>query len=140
MAKVNLNIELVVIDDDNQVLEVLVEYLEYFGLASIKAFSKSTMAMQYIQDTSNNIDLIISDWEMKDLSGLDILKGLRANPSRSKTPFIMVTSQSSIERMKITQAMQTGVDGYIVKPFRAEVLKDKIWNVMEWESSDDLAG
>lgn len=139
MAKVDLNINVVVVDDDSQVLEVVVEYLEFFGLCNVKQFTKPQSALLYIQDTNNQIDIIFSDWEMKHLSGLDLLKAVRGNPNRKETPFIMVTSQSSMERIKITRAVQSKVDAYIIKPFRAETLKEKVWKVLGWNEPDEEA-
>lgn len=136
MGKVDLNINVVVVDDDMQVLEVIVEYLEYFGLCNVKQFTKPNMALNYIQDVNNKIDIIFSDWEMKHLSGLDLLKAVRGNKYRKDTPFIMVTSQSSMERVKITRAVQSKVDAYIIKPFRADVLKDKIWDILGWNDEE----
>ena len=139
MSSPNLNIRIVVIDDDKQVLEVIMEYLEYFGLSHIQSFSSPQQALIYIQDANHEIDLIFSDWEMRHLSGLDLLKAVRGNPLRKDTPFIMVTSQSSMERMKITRAVQSKVDAYIIKPFRAETLKAKIWQVLGWDNQDERA-
>ena len=139
MAQTDLNIQILVVDDDKQVLEVIVEYLEYFGLCNVKSFSSAQQALTYIQDTRNVIDLVFSDWEMKHLSGLDLLKAVRGNPHRKETPFIMVTSQGSMERIKITRAVKSKVDAYIIKPFRAETLKNKIWDVLEWKQEDEQA-
>lgn len=139
MSEVDLNINVVVVDDDSQVLEVIVEYLEYFGLCNVKQFTKPQLALQYIQDVGSHIDIIFSDWEMKNMSGLDLLKAVRGNPQRKDTPFIMVTSQSSLERIKITRAVQSKVDAYIIKPFRAEVLKDKVWQVLGWNETEEEA-
>lgn len=139
MSKVDLNINVVVVDDDSQVLEVIVEYLEYFGLCNVTQFTKPQQALQYIQDTNSKIDIIFSDWEMKHMSGLDLLKAVRGNPQRKETPFIMITSQSSLERIKITRAVQSKVDAYIIKPFRAEVLKEKVWQVLGWNEQEEEA-
>lgn len=139
MAKPNYDINILVVDDDKMVLEVIVEYLEYFGLCNVERITKPQRALQYIQNTKNPIDLILSDWEMKYLSGLDLLKATRGNSFRSRTPFIMITSQGSMERVKITQAVHSKVDGYIIKPFKAETLREKIWKLMDWDEENEEA-
>jgi two-component system chemotaxis response regulator CheY len=80
--------------------------------------------------------LIISDWEMPSVNGLTLLKAVRNNPVRCQTRFIMITSQRSMERFKISQAAQWRVSSYLMKPFRAEALRAKIWSVMGWEKAD----
>jgi two-component system chemotaxis response regulator CheY len=67
---------------------------------------------------------------MPKTDGLTLLKAVRSNPKRAQTPFIMVTSQQSQERMKITKAKQATVNSYIVKPFRADVLREKVETVL----------
>jgi len=76
------------------------------------------------------IDLVICDWEMPKTDGLTFLKAVRGHRSRKDTPFIMVTSQQSQERMKITKAKLNHVDAYIVKPFRSETLRQKVFEVL----------
>ena len=68
--------------------------------------------------------LVISDWNMEPMTGYELLKQVRADPSLSATPFIMVTAESKTEN--VIAAKQAGVNNYIVKPFNAETLKSKI--------------
>ena len=68
--------------------------------------------------------LVISDWNMEPMTGYELLKQVRADPVLSTTPFIMVTAESKTEN--VIAAKQTGVNNYIVKPFNAETLKNKI--------------
>lgn len=123
---------IVVIDDDAMVLDIIVEYLESYGLKNVKVFRNSQKALNYIQNPQNPIHLILSDWEMPEVNGLTLLMAVRKNPIRNDLKFVMVTSQQSMERMKISQAAQWSVDAYIVKPFPADILKQKIWQVMGW--------
>ena len=133
MSKFNENLSILVVDDDAMVRSILVEYLESMGFKNILPTVKSTQALHLLQDGKNRIDLIVSDWEMPEVSGLTLLKATRNNPARKNTPFILVTSQRSMERFKITQAAQWAVNCYLVKPFRAEMLREKIFEVMGWE-------
>ena len=129
----NYTLPILLIDDDAMVREVLVEYLKGYGFTNIKAMHDPKSALTYINEQKNSIGLIISDWEMPGLNGLTLLKAVRNHPLRKNTSFIMITSQRSMERFKITQAAQMRVSSYIIKPFRADVLRKKIWDVMGWQ-------
>lgn len=128
MSEINIDrIQILIVDDDNEVRNVIKNYLIHFGFNSFLEAKDGSEAYRYILDMRQRIDLIISDWEMPKTDGLTLLKAVRRHNQRSETPFIMVTSQQSQERMKITNAKLAEVSGYIVKPFRAEVLKEKVW-------------
>ncbi len=114
------------------VKSILVEYLTQMGFESILAAKKSNQALSLIQDNKTRIELIVSDWEMPEVSGLTLLKAVRNNPKRKNIPFLLVTSQRSMERFKITQAAQWSVNGYMIKPFRLEAFKLKIYEIMGW--------
>ena len=73
--------------------------------------------------------LVISDWNMEPMTGLQLLQEVRADAKLKSTPFIMVTAESKAEN--IVAAKQAGVSNYIVKPFSAETLKSKIEKVLE---------
>lgn len=126
------NMPILVVDDDAMVRDILVEYLKSYGFVRITEAASSTEALKTIQAAGEEIRLVLSDWEMPTPTGLDLLRALKANPNRQNTKFIMITSQKSVERIKIAQAASAGVDAYIVKPFRAGLLKEKIWAVMGW--------
>ena len=130
----NLDVRVMVVDDDAMVREIVVEYLRAFGFTNVLEVRQSAKALKYIQDVKEHIDLVISDWEMPDPSGVDLLRAIKKSDHRKDVKFIMITSQKSMERVKIAQAASLGVDAYIVKPFRSKVLKDKIFQVMGWES------
>ena len=72
--------------------------------------------------------------------GLTLLRAVRNHRYRSETPFIMVTSQQSQERIKISNAKKYQVDSYIVKPFRAETLRTKVWEALNLFETDTKAG
>ena len=137
MKQPNYNISILVVDDDAMVRTVMVEYLVSFGFRKIHQAKNVPQAVKFIQDPKIKIDLILSDWEMPGAKGLDLLKTVRKSPHRKHTPFIMVTSQESIERFKITQAAQWRVTEYMIKPFTSDLLKDRLWKVMGW--SDEAA-
>jgi len=80
---------------------------------------------------SQKIDFVISDWNMPNMTGYDLLKAVRADPEIGKTPFLMITAESLQEN--VVAAVKAGVSNYIVKPFTAETLNEKITKIMEKE-------
>lgn len=133
MKPVDFDIPILLVDDDAMVRGVLAEYLQSFGFRQVIDTRDPQKALKLIHDPNVPIRLILSDWEMPGLSGLTLLKAVRNAPHRRGTRFIMITSQQSMERFKVTQAAQLRVNSYLVKPFRSEVLKDRIWKVMDWD-------
>lgn len=133
-------VTILVVDDDAMVRNIIIEYLQGFGFKNILEAKNGDHALKFLNDKDQLVDLIISDWEMPKVDGLVLLKAVRKHPVRTKTKFIMVTSQASRERIKISQARQWKVDGYIVKPFRGEVLRNKIFSVLGWDQTSEEAG
>ena len=132
MGRFNPRISILLVDDDAMVRSILTEYLAAMGFKNVRVAKDGDDALKLIQDAKFAIDLVISDWEMPEVTGLALLKAVRSNSNRADTPFIMVTSQRSMERIKITQAAQWKVNTYIMKPFRQNILKTKIFEVMDW--------
>ena len=130
----NFDLPVLLIDDDAMVRDVVAQYLESFGFTKVHQLGDPQKALKYLNDPLNPIGLIISDWEMPVVNGLTLLKAVRNHPVRKRVPFVMITSQRSMERFKITQAAQMRVSSYLVKPFRAETLKTKIWEILGWDA------
>ena len=135
----NYAITILLVDDDAMVRTVLVEYLLSFGFMDIVQAKNVPQALKHLQNPEQQIDLILSDWEMPGAKGLELLKTVRKSNHRKKLPFIMITSQESMERFKITQAAQWRVTDYLVKPFTSDTLKKRIWSVMNWKDEDASA-
>lgn len=74
-------------------------------------------------------DFLITDWNMPQMTGLELLKAVRADPNLSKMPILLVTAEA--KKQQIVEAAQAGVNGYIVKPFTAATLKEKIEKIFE---------
>jgi two-component system, chemotaxis family, chemotaxis protein CheY len=129
----------VVVDDDGQVRHILSEYLKSFGIENVLQAKDGMAALKIVQTHSQRIDFIISDWEMPQVDGLILLKAVRNDPNRESVKFIMVSSQSSRERMKISKAAAARVDAYVVKPFRAHVLHEKIQTLLSGEIDPSVA-
>ena len=136
MNKAMREFPILLIDDDAMVRGIVSEYLKEMGFENVLEARDSKHGLELIRNTKFPIGLILSDWEMPDVNGLTLLKALRKNPQRRGTRFIMITSQRSMERFKITQAAQWKVSSYLIKPFTCETLKEKIWQVMGWSETD----
>lgn len=119
-----------IVDDDSEVREIIKNYLIHFGFKSFLEAKDGAHAFRFVLDARQKIDLIISDWEMPNADGLTLLRAVRKHKTKSETPFIMVTSQQSQERLKISNAKKNSVDCYIIKPFRAETLQEKVWHAL----------
>jgi two-component system chemotaxis response regulator CheY len=100
--------------------------LDQIGMKDVEEASDGAEALERIR--AGNYDLVISDWNMTPVTGLDLLKQIRADGVLGKLPFIMVTAESKVEN--VVAAKQAGASQYIVKPFTAETLKAKIAAVM----------
>jgi two-component system chemotaxis response regulator CheY len=119
-----------VVDDDAMVRCIVVEYLKSFGFAIVLEAKNGAEALKFVRNYKLSIDLIVSDWQMPQMDGHILLKAVRSDSIRANTKFIMVTSQSSQERFKISRAKLLSVDGYIIKPFHGNVLRDKVMQVL----------
>ncbi len=123
-----------VVDDDDVIRKIIIEHLMSFGFKNFLEAKDGAEAFRHVVDQIQRIDLIISDWEMPRTDGLTFLRAVRAHKHRTDTPFIMVTSQQTDERMKISNAKKHHVDSYIVKPFRGDTLREKVFQVLfAWE-------
>lgn len=140
MRPPDFDIPILLVDDDAMVRSILLEYLKSFGFTHIIDVKDSKRALQIIRDPKVPIRLVLSDWEMPDVNGLTLLKAMKNCGFRKQTQFIMVTSQRSMERFKITQAAQMKVSSYLVKPFQAKALKERIWSVLKWHLDEKENG
>ncbi len=121
---------ILVVDDDDVVRKIIIEHLTTFGFKNFLEARDGSEALRYVVDHTQRIDLILSDWDMPRTDGLMFLRAVRAQKFRVDTPFIMVTSQQDQEREKITSAAKHHVDSYIVKPFRGDTLREKVFQVL----------
>jgi two-component system chemotaxis response regulator CheY len=124
------HLTVLVVDDDDMIRNIIIQQLRTIGFQKFIEAANGTEAHKFILDPLQRVDLIICDWEMPKTDGLTFLRAVRASRHRAQTPFIMVTSQQSQERMKISKAKRHEVDAYIVKPFRAEILRAKVFQVL----------
>jgi len=119
---VDLSMPILVVDDYNTMVRTIRNLLRQLGFQDVDAAPDGLAALTKLRD--RNYGLVISDWNMEPMTGYELLKQMRADPKLTGTPFIMVTAESKTEN--VIAAKQAGVNNYIVKPFNAETLKNKI--------------
>ena len=111
-----------VVDDYATMVRIIRNLLRQLGFADVDDASDGVAAIAKMH--TKRYGLVISDWNMEPMTGFDLLRQVRADPDLSDTPFIMVTAESKTEN--VIAARKAGVNNYIVKPFNAETLKNKI--------------
>ena len=114
--------KILVVDDFSAMRRILKNVLGQIGFKNIIEADDGTTALDVLKD--NKVDLIVSDWTMPKMNGLDLLKTVRSNESTKDTPFLMVTASS--QKDDVLEAIQAGVSNYIVKPFTADTVKEKL--------------
>ncbi|MBI1214764.1 MAG: response regulator [Alphaproteobacteria bacterium] len=120
---VDLEMKILVIDDYYTMTMLVRGLLFSIGFRYVDEARDGASALEKLAET--RYDLVISDWNMKPMSGIDLLKSLRAQGN--EVPFIMVTAENTTEN--VLEAKAAGVSGYITKPFNAETLKKRISGV-----------
>ena len=123
----DLSTPVLVVDDYKTMIRIVRNLLKQIGFNDIDDASDGTQALERLREKSYG--LIISDWNMEPMTGYDLLKEVRADSSLKHIPFIMVTAEAKSEN--VVAAKQAGVDNYIVKPFNAPTLKEKIESVFQ---------
>ena len=126
MASVNKNMTSVIVDDYNTRLRIIRNLLTQLGFSNVDEAIAGSSALQKRRD--KDCGLIIPDWNMEPLSGLQLLKEVRADVKLKELPFIMITAESKSEN--VIAAKEAGVSNYIVKPFNAATLKGKLTTVL----------
>ena len=124
---VDLSMPVLVVDDYNTMIRIICNLLKQLGYQNIDNATDGTTALAKMR--AGRFGLVISDWNMEPMSGYDLLKEVRADAMLSKTPFIMITAESKTEN--VIAAKRAGVSNYIVKPFNAQTLQNKIAAVFE---------
>jgi two-component system chemotaxis response regulator CheY len=122
---VDASMRILVVDDYKTMQRIIGNLLRQLNFSNIDEASDGGEALRKL--TQFKYDLIISDWNMEPMTGLDLLKAVRADARLKVIPFIMITAESKTEN--VLAAKQAGVSNYIVKPFNAETLKSKMVSV-----------
>jgi two-component system chemotaxis response regulator CheY len=113
---------ILIVDDYSRMLRIIRGLLRQLGYEQVEEACDGATALAKLRQKPYR--LVISDWNMEPMSGLELLRQVRADPALAATPFIMITAEA--REAKIAEAQQAGVDGYIIKPFGAEALNTKI--------------
>lgn len=121
------NLKILIVDDFSTMRRIIKNLLRDLGFNNTVEADDGMTALPILQ--SGSIDFLVTDWNMPGMSGLELLQKVRAEPSLAKLPVLMVTAEA--KREQIILAAQAGVNGYVVKPFTAAVLKEKIEKVFE---------
>lgn len=114
-----------VVDDYKTMVRIIRNLLKQLGFNDVDDAADGAEAYQKME--GRKYGLVISDWNMPEMTGYELLKQVRGTDGMSKTPFIMVTAESKTEN--VIAAKKAGVNNYIVKPFNAQTLKGKIDSV-----------
>ena len=123
---VDMNMNVLIVDDYKTMLRIIENLLKQLGFKNIVQATDGSMALKTLREMP--VGLVISDWNMQPMTGLQLLKEVRADEKLKTLPFIMVTAESKTEN--VVAAKEAGVNNYIVKPFNAETLKQKITAVI----------
>ena len=119
---IDMSMPVLVVDDYNTMIRIIRNLLKQLGFEDVDDATDGSAALAKLRE--KKYGLVISDWNMEPMTGYELLKEVRSDPSLALTPFIMVTAESKTEN--VIAAKQAGVNNYIVKPFNAQTLKTKI--------------
>lgn len=117
---------ILIVDDYKTMLRIIRNLLKQLDFNNIDEATDGSMALEKLKEKPYG--LVISDWNMQPMTGLELLRSVRADGGLKRTPFIMITAESKTEN--VVAAKEAGVNNYIVKPFNAETLKSKIESVL----------
>ncbi|MFH2060607.1 MAG: response regulator [Pseudomonadota bacterium] len=120
------SIKVLIVDDFATMRRILKNILKQLGFKNLVEADDGTTAWEILE--GQKIDLIISDWNMPKMTGLELLKKVRASDNYKTTPFLMVTAEA--QKQNVIEAVQAGVSNYVVKPFTAEAISDKLVKIL----------
>lgn len=121
------DMKFLVVDDYSTMRRIIKNLLHDLGYANVTEADDGKTALPLLQN--GNFDFLITDWNMPGMAGLELLKAVRANEKLKKLPVLMLTAEA--KREQIVEAAQAGVSGYVIKPFTAQTLKEKIDKILE---------
>lgn len=124
---VNKNLKILIVDDFATMRKVIRNLLKQGGFENVVEAEDGAAALKILK--SQQVDFIISDWNMPNMSGLELLKAVRGDDELKALPFLMVTAEALKDN--VVAAVKAGVSNYIVKPFTAEVLNEKIEKIVK---------
>ena len=121
------NMKILIVDDFSTMRRIIKNLLRDLGFNNTQEADDGNTALPMLQ--SGNFDFLVTDWNMPGMTGIDLLKAVRADAKLASMPVLLVTAEA--KKDQIVEAAQAGVNGYIVKPFTAVTLKEKIEKIFE---------
>jgi|TARA_B100000780_G_scaffold279211_1_gene256549 two-component system chemotaxis response regulator CheY len=119
--------KILVVDDFSTMRRIIKNLLKDLGFSNIQEADDGSTALPMLQQ--GDFDFVVTDWNMPGMQGIDLLRAIRADDSLKHLPVLMVTAEAKKEQ--IVAAAQAGVNGYVVKPFTAATLKEKLEKIFE---------
>jgi len=123
----DLNMKVLIVDDFATMRRIVRNILKQIGFKNIVEADDGKSALKELK--KGKIDLILCDWNMPEMPGIDLLKAVRSDGELKDIPFVMVTAEA--HKDNIVEAVKAGVSGYVVKPFTAETISDKLTKVFD---------
>ncbi|ABV37652.1 MULTISPECIES: chemotaxis response regulator CheY [Shewanella] len=121
------NMKILVVDDFSTMRRIIKNLLRDLGFNNTQEADDGSTALPMLQ--KGDFDFVVTDWNMPGMQGIDLLKAIRADDELKHLPVLMVTAEA--KREQIIAAAQAGVNGYVVKPFTAATLKEKLDKIFE---------
>jgi two-component system, chemotaxis family, chemotaxis protein CheY len=122
---------ILIVDDSSTMRRIIINTLNKIGFRDIVEASNGREGIDRL--SSGDIEMIITDWNMPEMSGIDFIRHVRREPELSKLPVLMVTTNAAKD--DIVEALQAGVNNYVIKPFTPETLREKIDVVLNREAA-----
>jgi two-component system chemotaxis response regulator CheY len=119
--------KILVVDDFSTMRRIIKNLLKDLGFANIQEADDGNTALPLLQQ--GDFDFVVTDWNMPGMQGIDLLRAIRADANLKHIPVLMVTAEAKKEQ--IVAAAQAGVNGYVIKPFTAGTLKEKLAKIFE---------
>ncbi len=119
--------QILIVDDFSTMRRIIKNLLRDLGFTNTQEADDGTTALPMLQ--KGGFDFLVTDWNMPGMTGIELLKAVRSEPALNSLPVLMVTAEA--KRDQIVEAAQSGVNGYIVKPFTAVTLQEKIEKIFE---------
>jgi two-component system chemotaxis response regulator CheY len=133
----NLGLKVLVVDDFPTMRRIVKNLLKQLGFENIDEAEDGVQALSKLK--GGNYGLVVSDWNMPNMEGIDLLRNVRKEAAPLKdVPFLMVTAEA--EKEKVIEAIKAGVDNYVVKPFTADILKEKLEKIADKKPSLKAGG
>lgn len=121
------SMKILIVDDFSTMRRIVKNLLNDLGLTNTQEADDGKTAWPMLE--SGDFDFVVTDWNMPGMTGIDLLRQIRGNPKTAKLPVLMVTAEA--QRNQIIEAAQAGVNGYIIKPFTAATLKEKLDKIFQ---------